>query len=66
MLSAAQITQNLRAVDHAVAQQRLEGLTVPPEQIADMRRVARGDMTDDELIRKLYSRFPNVPIFRPR
>lgn len=66
MLTEADIERNLRAVTHAIAQQALEGLTVPPETVEDMRRIARGDMSNDDLIRKLYSRFPNVPIFKPR
>jgi hypothetical protein len=66
MLTEAEIKRNLRAVTHAIAQQELEGLRVPAETVEDMRRIARGDMSNDDLIRKLYSRFPNVPIFTPR
>lgn len=66
MLTEADIERNLRAVTHAIAQQELEGLTVPAETVEDMRKIARGDMSNDDLIRKLYSRFPNVPIFTPR
>ncbi|HMS86789.1 MAG: antitoxin VbhA family protein [Nitrospira sp.] len=66
MLTEAEIERNLRAVTHAIAQQELEGLTVPAETVEDMRRIARGEMSNDDLIRKLYSRFPNVPIFTPR
>ena len=66
MLTEADIERNLRAVTHAIAQQELEGLTVPPETVEDMRKIARGEMSNDDLIRKLYSRFPHVPIFQPR
>jgi len=66
MLTEAEIERNLRAVTHAIAQQALEGLTVPAETVEDMRKIARGDMSNDDLIRKLYSRFPHVPIFQPR
>ena len=66
MLTEAEIQRNLDAVDDAVAQQALEGLTVPAETVEDMRRIARGEMSSDDLIRKLYNRFPNVPIFQPR
>ena len=66
MLTEAEIERNLRAVTHAIAQQELEGLTVPAETVEDMRLIARGEMSNDDLIRKLYSRFPNVPIFTPR
>ncbi|MEQ1847679.1 MAG: antitoxin VbhA family protein [Nitrospira sp.] len=66
MLTEAEIERNLRAVTHAIAQQELEGLRVPTETVEDMCRIARGEMSNDDLIRKLYSRFPNVPIFTPR
>jgi hypothetical protein len=66
MLTEADIQRNLDAVDDAVAQQALEGLRVPAETVEDMRKIARGDMSSDELIRKLYRRFPHVPIFQPR
>ena len=66
MLTDADIERNLRAVTHAIAQQALEGLTVPPETVEDMRKIARGEMSNDDLIRKLYSRFPHAPIFQPR
>lgn len=66
MLTEAEIERNLRAVTHAIAQQELEGLTVPPETVEAMRRIARGEMSNDDLIKKLYSCFPNVPIFKPR
>ena len=35
-----EILFNLKAVENAVAQQRLEGLEVPPEVIEDMKRAA--------------------------
>ena len=66
MLTETDIQRNLYAVDDAVAQQELEGLKVPAETVEDMRKIARGEMSSDDLIRKLYSRFPNVPIFKPR
>ena len=66
MLTEGDIQCNLYAVDDAIAQQELEGLTVPAETVEDMRKIARGEMSSDDLIRKLYSRFPNVPIFKPR
>ena len=66
MLTDADIERNLRAVTHAIAQQALEGLTVPAETVEDMRKIARGEMSNDDLIRKLYSHFPHVPIFQPR
>ncbi len=65
-LTEQELQLNLRAVEHAIAQQRLEGLTVSEATIEDMRRAARGEISDDEVIANLYAEFPNVPIFRPR
>jgi hypothetical protein len=45
-----------RAVDNAVASQRLEGLEVDAETIADMHRIADGDATVDEVINKIKMR----------
>lgn len=59
------IARNLRAVAHAVAQQELEGLTVPPATANDLRRVAHGEIPIAEAIRNVYARFGNVPVFQP-
>lgn len=40
-LSEKELERNLRAVEHAVAQQRLEGSTVSEATAEDMRRAAR-------------------------
>jgi hypothetical protein len=52
----------MRAVAHAIAQQELEGLKVPESTIADLNRVARGEIGTDEVIRNIYRRSKNVPI----
>jgi hypothetical protein len=59
------IARNMRAVAHAIAQQELEGLTVPPATADDLRRVARGEMRISAAIRNIYARFGNVPVFEP-
>lgn len=59
------IARNMRAVAHAVAQQELEGLTVPTATADDLRRVARGEISTTEAIRNVYARFGNVPVFQP-
>jgi hypothetical protein len=64
-VSAEALQWNLRAVDHAIAQQRLEGLTVSESTVADMRRAARGEIPAEQVIANIYARFGNVPIFRP-
>jgi hypothetical protein len=48
--------QRLENVEYAIAAQRMEGLTVPPETVEDMRRVARGEMTTDEARAALFRR----------
>jgi len=45
-------SQGFPAVEHALAQQRLEGLEVPPDVVADMNRAARGEMSIEEGIRE--------------
>ena len=64
-LTEQEIKRNMRAVAHAIAQQELEGLKVPESTIADLHRAARGEIETDEVIRNIYLRFHNVPIFRP-
>ncbi len=60
MLTQQEIDFNMRAVAHAVAQQELEGLTVPASTVADLHRVARGEIETDEVIRNIYDRLKNV------
>ena len=65
MLTETDIQRNLRAVGHAVAQQELEGLKVPESSVANLRRIARGEIQSDEENRNIYSRFKHVPLFHP-
>ena len=64
MLSEQEIQDNMRSVAHAVAQQELEGLKVPEATLADLYRVARGEIDTNEVIRNIYLRFQNVPLLR--
>ncbi len=57
MTEEQKISQNLKAVDNAVAQQRLEGLEVPPEVVEEMKRAARGEVEIEEGIRNTVRRF---------
>jgi hypothetical protein len=63
-LTERDIQRNMRAVAHAVAQQELEGLKVPASTVADLHRVARGEIETDEVIRNIYRRLQNVPLLR--
>jgi hypothetical protein len=64
-LTGQEVQRNMRAVAHAIAQQELEGLKVSKATVDDMRRAARGEIDTDEVIRNIYRRFKNVPIFQP-
>ncbi|WP_085053245.1 antitoxin VbhA family protein [Candidatus Magnetominusculus xianensis] len=55
---------NRRAFDHAIAQQQLEGLVVPPETVADLERVTRGEITTSDVIRNLYDRYTHVKVLK--
>ena len=66
LFTREEIERNLRAVDHAIAQQALEGLTVSDEVVEDMRRASRGEIPDEQVIANIYARHKHVPIFRPR
>ena len=63
-LTEQDIRRNMRAVAHAVAQQELEGLKVPASTVADLRRVARGEIDTDEVIRNIYRRLQNAPLLQ--
>ena len=63
-LSEKELERNLQAVDHAIAQQRLEGLRVSDSTVEDMRRAARGEIPADEVIANIYARFEHVAILK--
>jgi hypothetical protein len=63
-LSERDIQRNLRAVAHAIAQQELEGLTVPVATVADLYRAARGEIDTDEVMRNTLHRIQNVSLLR--
>ena len=45
-------------------QQELEGLKAPASTVADLHRVARGEIDTDEVVRNIYNRVQNVPLLR--
>ncbi|MFZ2088102.1 MAG: antitoxin VbhA family protein [Desulfobaccales bacterium] len=57
MTKEEKISRNLQAVENAIAQQRLEGLEVPPDVIEEMKRAARGEIGIEEGIRNTVRRF---------
>jgi hypothetical protein len=66
VLSEREIDWNMKCVKDAVAQQRLEGLEPSKEGIADLERVARGEMTFDELMENTKRRYTHGKVFQKR
>lgn len=58
-LTDKEIARNMQFVDRAIAQPYLSGVRVSEETKADLRRVARGEMTTEDVIRKLKRRYQN-------
>ena len=61
-ISEVELERRMLAVDNAVAQQELEGLTVSPEAVEDMRRVARGEMTAEQAVANVHARLSDAAI----
>jgi hypothetical protein len=61
-LTEQDVQRNMRAVAHAIGQQELEGLKVPAATVADLHRVARGEIDTKEVIRNIHRRLQNVPL----
>jgi Antitoxin VbhA len=59
-----QVQRNMRAVPRAIAQQRLESLSVPEETVADLKRVARGEIDTAEVIRNIHTRLSHAALLR--
>lgn len=53
---AAELLERLAAVANAIATQRLEGLEVDLDTIADLNRVAYGELTLDDARVRLHER----------
>jgi hypothetical protein len=63
-ISESELQSRMLAVENAVAQQELEGLTVSTEAAEDMRRVARGEMTVEQAIANVHARLNDAAILR--
>jgi len=62
MMTKSERAAHRRALDHAVAQQRLEGLTMSPETVAALKRVAKGKISTSDVIHELYTRYAHVKV----
>ncbi|HEX4322013.1 MAG TPA: antitoxin VbhA family protein [Acidobacteriaceae bacterium] len=65
VMTERELERNMRAVEHGIAQQRLSGLTVSDATIEDMRRAARGEISNDQVLANIYAKFSNVATPRP-
>jgi len=59
-----EIQDNKRALNHALAQQRLEGLTVSSNAIANLERVVMGEISMAVAINDLYARYAHVKVLK--
>lgn len=62
MQSEQKTKRKLRAVANAVAQQRIEGLVVPPDVVEEMKRAARGEITIEDGIYYTFRKFAHDKI----
>lgn len=63
-LTEREVQRNLQAVEHAIAQQQLEGLILPEDTINDLRRAAQGEIDTEEIRRNILRRIKNASISR--
>lgn len=61
-----EISRNLRVVENAIAQQRLEGLEPSGALVADLERVARGEISVHDVIENINKRFTHAEVRKPR
>ena len=59
-----EVLRKQRAYDHAVAQQRLEGLALPPEATRDLQRIVLGEMTTTDALIAAHARFAHDQVFQ--
>lgn len=64
ILTEKVISSHRRAMDHAIAQQTLEGLAVSRETINDLERAVRGEITTADAIRNVHTRLDNAKILK--
>lgn len=62
MTPEQKVSQRLKAVENAIAQQRLEGLVVPPDVVEEMKRAARGEIEIEEGIRNTLRKYTHVKV----
>ena len=63
-MTSAQLKKNMRARDNAIAQQRLEGLAVPPEAVRDLDRIVRGEISTTDALHNAYARYAHIKVIQ--
>ncbi len=63
-MTAYEAMKNQKAVEHAIAQQQLEGLVVPLEAVRDLERVAHGEITTADALKAARLRFIHDQVFQ--
>jgi hypothetical protein len=66
MFTEQQIEQNLNAMENAVAQQTLEGLTVSEDVVANLRKAAYGEKSLIDCYRLELGKYQHAKIRRKR
>ncbi|MFA6280190.1 MAG: antitoxin VbhA family protein [Bdellovibrionales bacterium] len=59
-----EMLENKRVLNHALAQQRLEGLSVSSKTETDLTRVANGEIPLSIVINELYARYAHVEVLQ--
>ena len=57
-----EITRNKRFVESAIAQQRLEGLEVPAAAVADLNKIAAGEIDVEKAMSNFRRRYQHGPL----
>ncbi|MEX3614430.1 MAG: antitoxin VbhA family protein [Burkholderia gladioli] len=56
MIDERELAERKQAVANAIATQRLEGLEIDPQTLADLDRVVRGELKPADVLRHLHER----------
>lgn len=66
MQNEKQIKRNLAALENAIAQQNLEGLQPSSQVIAELKRVAYGEISIEDVLQGVKKRLANEQVLRSR
>ena len=66
MMNKNEVEKNLKAVENALAQQHLEGLSPSKQVISDLERVAHGEISISKVLKDIKQRLKNYQIPQTR